>query len=357
MYDLPELTSLLRECIDKKASDILIVAGGKLSVKTRGKLENIREEALMPNDTYQIVETIYNAAKRDKKNLDDDGDDDFSFSLPGVGRFRCNVYKQRDSRSAVLRLVTFELPDPKELSIPEEVLSLCDRKAGLVLVTGQAGSGKSTTLSCMIDRVNNTQQGHVITLEDPIEYLHKHRKSLVSQREISHDTKTYDSALRAALRQAPNVILLGEMRDFETIRTVITAAETGQLILSTLHTVGAANTINRIIDVFPPNQQQQIRVQLSMVLEAVVSQRLVPTLDNKLVPAFEIMVATPAIRTMIRESKAHQIDNVLFAGASQGMRTMDMDLLRLYQEKIISAKNALFYSANPETMSKKLPAE
>ena len=353
MYDIKQL---LAECKDKKASDILIVAGGKLSVKTRGQLVNTGENRLMPDDTRQIVTDIYGLANRSMDILDADGDDDFSFSIPGSGRFRCNVYRQRDSLSAVLRLVTFTLPDPKDLSIPEEVLSLCDRKSGLVLVTGQAGSGKSTTLSCMIDRVNNTQYGHVITLEDPIEYLHKHKHCLVSQREISHDTKTYESALRAALRQAPNVILLGEMRDFETIRTVITAAETGQLILSTLHTVGAANTINRIIDVFPPNQQQQIRVQLSMVLEAVVSQRLVPTLDDKIVPAFEIMVATPAIRTMIRESKAHQIDNVMYAGANQGMRTMDMDLPRLYQEKKISAKNALLYSTNPETMSKKLPA-
>jgi len=319
-------------------------------------VEHINEAILKPADTRQIIADIYKLAReRDMSALETIGDDDFSFTIIGVGRFRCNTYKQRDSLSAVLRVVTFSLPKPQDLSIPNEILELCDRKSGLILVTGPAGSGKSTTLGCMIDRINSNRSGHIITLEDPLEYLHAHKKCLVSQREVTHDTQTYEAALRAALRQAPDVILMGEMRDFETIRTVITAAETGQMILSTLHTTGASSTVNRIIDVFPPNQQPQIRVQLSMVLEAVVSQRLIPTLDGRITPAFEIMIATPAIRNMIRESKAHQMDNVLYAGANMGMRTMDMDLLRLYQQKIISRDNALLYSSNPEMMAKKLP--
>ena len=351
-----DIVSILSECIQKEASDILIICGSTISIKTKGRVEHINEAILKPADTRQIIADIYKLAReRDMSALETIGDDDFSFTIIGVGRFRCNTYKQRDSLSAVLRVVTFSLPKPQDLSIPNEILELCDRKSGLILVTGPAGSGKSTTLGCMIDRINSNRSGHIITLEDPLEYLHAHKKCLVSQREVTHDTQTYEAALRAALRQAPDVILMGEMRDFETIRTVITAAETGQMILSTLHTTGASSTVNRIIDVFPPNQQPQIRVQLSMVLEAVVSQRLIPTLDGRITPAFEIMIATPAIRNMIRESKAHQMDNVLYAGANMGMRTMDMDLLRLYQQKIISRDNALLYSSNPEMMAKKLP--
>ena len=284
----------------------------------------------------------------------DTGDDDFSFSIVGMGRFRCNAYKQRGSLAAVLRVVAFELPDYRNLGIPQTVIDLSRRKKGLVLITGSAGSGKSTTLSCIINEINLTRNSHIITIEDPIEYLHKHRKSIVSQREVSHDTEGYVEALRAALRQAPNVILLGEMRDFETIATAMTAAETGQLVLSTLHTVGASNTVDRIIDVFPPNQQQQIRVQLSMVLQAVVSQQLIPGLDGKLVPAFEIMLVTPAIRNMIREAKVHQIDNVLYSSAGEGMVAMDSDILRLYKEGRISRENALLYAVSPETLSRKL---
>lgn len=351
-----QVQSLLHDAMQAHVSDILIVPGGPLSYKVNGRVTAASEDKLTPKDTEALIKQIYALDhERDLAPLMQTGDDDFSFSLSGLGRFRCCAYKQRGSLSAVLRVVTFALPSAEQLNIPPAVLSLCDRQKGLILVTGPAGSGKSTTLACMIDRINHTRSGHIITLEDPIEYLYSHDRCIVSQREITHDTQDCDTALRAALRQAPDVILLGEMRDFETIRTVITAAETGQLVLSTLHTVGAAKTIDRIIDAFPPAQQQQIRVQLSMVLQAVVSQQLIPTVDGKLTPAFEIMVATPAIRTMIRESKVYQMDNVLYAGADQGMRTMDGDLLRLYQAGQISKEHALTYSSNPETMAKKLP--
>ena len=350
------LLPMLQDAMKAGASDILIVSGSPLAFKINGRITHVGTEHLSPGDTEELIRAIYELDRQ--RSLDallNSGDDDFSFSVSGLGRFRCSAYKQRSSLSAVLRIVSFSLPDADALHIPPAVLDLSGRQKALNLNTGAAGSGKSTTLACMIDRINHTREGHVITLEDPIEFLHTHDRCIVSQREISHDTEGYEPALRAALRQAPDVILLGEMRDFETIRTVITAAETGQLVLSTLHTVGAAKTIDRIIDVFPPNQQQQIRVQLSMVLQAVVSQQLIPTLDGHLVPAFEIMVATPAIRTMIRESKIYQIDNVLYAGGAQGMQAMDADLLRLAASGVISRENALAYSASPDTLAKKLP--
>lgn len=348
------IADILRDAIEKGASDILIVSGGPLSYKIGGLVHPMRDNRLMSDDTQDLLRQIYELDRRDMEPLLRTGDDDFSFSVAGLGRFRCSAYKQRGSLAAVLRVVSFSLPDPAALGIPPAVLELSGRQKGLVLITGPAGSGKSTTLACLIDRINHTRSGHVITLEDPIEFLHTHNRCLVSQREVAHDTRGYEEALRAALRQAPDVILLGEMRDFETIRTVITAAETGQLVLSTLHTVGAAKTIDRVIDVFPPSQQQQIRVQLSMVLQAVVSQQLIPAEGGGLVPAFEIMVATPAIRTMIRESKLYQIDNVLYAGSEQGMCTMDMDILRLYRQGRISREHALGYSTNPDTMAKKM---
>ena len=350
-----QVQNILHNALQSNVSDILIVPGGPLSYKAHGRITSASESRLTPKDTEELIKQIYALDHdRDLTLLTQTGDDDFSFSVSGLGRFRCCAYKQRGSLSAVLRVVTFDLPSAEQLHIPPAVLDLCNRQKGLILVTGPAGSGKSTTLACMIDQINHTRSGHIITLEDPIEHLYTHDRCIVSQREITHDTGDCDTALRAALRQAPDVILLGEMRDFETIRTVITAAETGQLVLSTLHTVGAAKTVDRIIDAFPPAQQQQIRVQLSMVLQAVVSQQLVPTVDGKLTPAFEIMVATPAIRTMIRESKVYQMDNVLYAGADQGMRTMDSDLLRLYQAGQIAKEHALAYSSNPETMAKKL---
>ena len=345
----------LRQAVERKASDIFIVAGFPLSYKINDAITPVDDGRLMPEATDVLIREIYSlAAQRDMDSLLRDGDDDFSFSIKGLGRFRCNAYKQRNSLSAVLRVVYFSLPDAKSLHIPETVTGLSQKKKGLVLITGSAGSGKSTTLACIIDRINHSRRCHVITIEDPIEFLHSHNTSIVSQREVSQDTRGYVQALRAALRQSPDVILLGEMRDFETIQTALTAAETGQLVLSTLHTIGAAKTIDRIIDVFPGDQQQQVRIQLSMVLEAVVSQQLIPTVDGGLVPAFEIMLMNSAIRNLIRESKGYQIDNVLYSGAAEGMRTMDGDLLRLYKEGVISRENALLYATNPETLSRKL---
>lgn len=350
-----QILDVLHRAVEKEASDILIVSGGPLCFKIGGNVLPESGGRLFSADTDTLIRQIYDLEQRDITTLLQAGDDDFSFSVSGLGRFRCNAYKQRGSLAAVLRIVTFSFPDPALLHIPTTVLELSTRQKGLILVTGPAGSGKSTTLACMIDRINHTRRGHVITIEDPIEYLHSHHSCIVSQREIESDTRDYAAALRAALREAPDVILLGEMRDFDTIRTAVTAAETGQLVLSSLHTIGAAKTIDRIIDVFPSNQQQQIRVQLSMVLQAVVSQQLIPASDgDSLVPAFEIMIVNDAIRTMIRESKVHQIENVIYAGAAQGMTTMDADIFRLYKAGAITAKDAVMHSVNMESMSKKL---
>ena len=285
-----------------------------------------------------------------------DGDDDFSFSFNRQARFRCNAYKQRGTLAATCRVVTFGLPDPDALHIPPMVIDLVSScRNGMVLVTGPAGSGKSTTLACMVDRINSNQDVHIITIEDPIEYLHAHKRALVSQREIPNDASSFARALRAAMREAPDVIMLGEMRDYETVQTALTAAETGHLLLSSLHTVGAAKTIDRIVDTFPANQQQQVRVQLSMVLRAVVSQRLVPTVDGTQVPVFEVMTINPAIQNMIRDGKTFQIDNAIYGGAaSQAMLSMDNELIRLTKEGRITKEAAQLYAVNPDMLRKRL---
>ena len=350
-----QLTEMLKAAVEKGASDIFIVSGLPLAYKINNSIQNQSEEKLYPDATRRMILEIYElASQRDPKRLLEKGDDDFSFSLVGVSRFRVSTYKQRGSLAAVIRVVKFDLPDPAQLGVPQTVLDLGRLKKGLVLVTGPAGSGKSTTLACMIDLINRSRNCHVITLEDPIEYLHSHKKSVVSQREISNDTESYVTALRAALRQAPNVILLGEMRDYETISTALTAAETGHLVFSTLHTVGAANTIDRVIDAFPPNQQPQIQVQLSMVLQAVVSQQLIPAKDGSVAPAFEIMKVNGAIRNMIRESKVHQIDTVIYSSAGEGMISMDASILELYRQGKISAEEAMTCAAAPAALAKKM---
>ena len=277
-----KITDIFLHAIEKKASDIFIIAGRPISYKIMGEIVSFNDTPLSAEDTYVIVYDIFKIAKKDNINeLYNDGDVDFSFSIPKLGRFRVSAYMQRNSYAAVIRVVLFELPDPNQLGIPDVVMNLYKKTKGLVLLTGPAGSGKSTTLACIIDKINSERNCHIMTFEDPIEYIHKHKKSIVSQREIAIDSKSYVSSLRSSLRQAPDVMLIGEMRDLETIEIALTAAETGHLVLSTLHTTGAANTIDRIIDVFPSNQQQQIRIQLSMQLQAVISQEVVqPTLHQ-----------------------------------------------------------------------------
>lgn len=354
-YAGTDIRYLLEQAVNEGASDIFVVAGLPITWRVNGRIHHMDGEKLMPSQTEEYVKEIYSlAGGRDMERLTGQGDDDFSFALPGLSRFRVNAYKQRGSLSVVVRVITFDLPDPEDIDIPARIIEFGNLAKGLVLVTGPAGSGKSTTLACVVNNINNTQEKHIITLEDPIEYLHRHNRSIVSQREINLDTDNYVTALRASLRQSPDVILLGEMRDYETIEVAMTAAETGHLVISTLHTIGAANTIDRIIDVFPANQQRQIAVQLSMVLQAVVSQQLIPGVDGRLVPAFEIMTVNPAIRNMIRENKVPQIDGILYSSSKPELISMDSSLLRLYREKRITAEMALAYATNPDMLSKKI---
>ncbi|MDO5136192.1 MAG: PilT/PilU family type 4a pilus ATPase [Eubacteriales bacterium] len=350
----PSIPNFLQIAAEQNASDIFIIAGRPLSIKVNGKLEYLGER-LVPSSTSEIIHGLY--ALADERNITpflERGDDDFSFSVPGLSRFRVNAYRQRGSLAAVIRVIAFQLPDPPQLNIPDSVMEISNFTKGMVLITGPAGSGKSTTMACLIDRINHTREGHIITLEDPLEYLHRHEKCIVSQREICTDTESYLASLRAALRQSPDVILLGEMRDHETIQTAMTAAETGHLILSSLHTTGAANTISRIMDVFEPSQQHQIAIQLSMVLQAVVSQQLIPDVDGHNIPVFEIMRLTPAIRNMIRDNKIHQIDGVIYSSAQEQMHSMDQSLLELYQKGRITRDVALHHASNPDMLKRKL---
>lgn len=347
------IIDILKNAIKIQASDIFIIAGRPLSYKIMGEIVSQDSSSLTPKCTYELINDIFRIAE--KENFEDimkEGDLDFSFSLSKLSRFRVSAYKQRNSYAAVIRVVLFDLPDPEKLGIPEVVMNLCNKSRGLIVVTGPAGSGKSTTLACMVDKINKERNCHIMTFEDPIEFIHKHKKSIVSQREISTDTQSYLSSLKSSLRQAPDVILIGEMRDLETIEIALTAAETGHLVLSSLHTTGAANTIDRIIDVFPANKQQQIRIQLSMQLQAVISQQLIPTVDSKRAPAFEVMLVNNAVSNLVRESKVHQLNSVIHSSENNGMKSMDTSIMELYENSIITKENALLYSADPDYLNR-----
>lgn len=348
------LTDYVRAAVDLGASDIFIVSGAPVSAKVGGELMNLDGDKLLPPKTMGYITEAYQSAGRSMDRLLDRGDDDFSFACPGLARLRVNTYRQRGSYAMVIRIVSFEIPSWQDLCIPEEVMKLADLKHGLVIVTGTAGSGKSTTQACVINRINETRAAHIVTLEDPIEFLHRDNKSIISQREISLDTQDCLTGLRACLRQSPDVILLGEMRDADTIRATITAAETGHLVMATLHTRGAVNAIDRIIDTFPAGTQQQIRLQLSTVLETVVSQQLVPGKNGERIGAFEILHMTNAVRSMIRDSKTHMINNAISTGSADGMISMDQALMNLYAKGLITLQTAMSYADIPDQMRRKL---
>jgi len=336
------------------ASDVLFLAGKQPIMKVHGRMINLSDEPLTPKAVEEHIKEIYVLAnQRDFSRLRK-GDDDFAIGVRGVGRFRVNAYQQQVSLAAVLRVIPSEIPNPVHFGIPPGIMELADHTRGLILFTGVTGSGKTTSLACLIDKINSTRDGHIVTIEDPIEFKHPHKMGAVSHRELGIDSVSYASALKSALRQTPDVILLGEMRDLETMATAITAAETGHLVFSTLHTRGAAATLERIIDVFPVNQQAQVRVQLSVSLQAIVAQQLLPTQDSKRIAAYEIMLMNPAIRNLIREGKVYQIDNVIQTSAASGMRTMDDDILDLYRQHKISREIAMRYSFNPGEMLNKL---
>ena len=340
--------------LEQKASDLFIIAGQPLTYKVGRNMIRIDSARVKPKDSDRLVTEAYALAGRDIEKLKETGDDDFAVTIPEVSRMRVNCYRQRGSLAAVVRLVPFGIPDYRTLGIIEPVMAASEIRQGLVLVSGTAGSGKSTTQACIIDRINHTREGHVITLEDPIEYLYRNDRCIISQREMKIDSADYVTAIRASLRQAPDVILLGEMRDYETIRTALTAAETGHLVISTLHTRGAANTIDRIIDIFPPGQQQQIRVQLAFLLQVVVSQQLLPAVGGGLVPAFEVMVANNAVRNLIRDSKLHQVDSVIATSAAEGMLSMDGSIAGLYMQGRITKDTAIAFAMNTDMMIKRL---
>lgn len=344
------LSELLELTLEKGASDLHITVGVPPIMRINGELEAIENSKLTPSDTEKYAKEIL----KDKfDEFDAKGEIDSSYSITGLGRFRVNVYKQRGSISIAIRNVGLKIPTLKELRFPSTISELIDARRGLILVTGPTGSGKSTSLAAMINEINMKKKEHIITLEDPIEYIHKHNKSIINQREIGRDSHSYASALRSILREDPDVILIGEMRDLETISIAITAAETGHLVFSTLHTIGAAKTIDRIIDVFPPFQQQQIKVQLASVLHGIVSQQLIPIENGKgRVAALEIMVGTPAIQNLIREGKTHQLQSLIQTGNKYGMQTMDMSISQLYKEKVISREAAMTYCIDRDLMSK-----
>lgn len=339
------IIELVQYAVEKNASDLHITVGIPPMLRINGELIRINSKVLYSDDTEELVKQVLN--EKQLKELNEKGQIDTSYSRPGVGRFRVNAYKQRGSYGMAIRVIPLVVPTIDELGLPPIIKDITRTKRGLILVTGPTGSGKSTTLAAMVNLINQEEKCHIITLEDPIEYLHKHNKSMVNQREIGTDSNSFSAALRAALRQDPDVILVGEMRDLDTISIALTAAETGHLVLSTLHTIGAAKTIDRIIDVFPPHQQQQIRIQLSTVIQAIISQQLVPKADGTgRVPAVEIMIATPAIRNLIREEKIHQIENAIQTGGKMGMKTMDKSLIDLYNKGVISKETLLNQAVN-----------
>ncbi|MDD5934044.1 MAG: type IV pilus twitching motility protein PilT [Clostridiales bacterium] len=349
MYTMDQL---LREAKKYNASDLHLTVGTPPKFRINGSLVDVYQEILKPIDVEFLVSSLMN--ERTTAMLEEKGEVDFSYSIVNEGRYRVNVFKQRNSYAAVIRLITMNIPKPDDLGLPSSIVELTKKRRGLVLVTGPTGSGKSTSLASLVDRINELYPYHIITIEDPIEYLHNHKRAIVNQRELGQDTMTYANALRAALREDPDVILVGEMRDLETISTAVSAAETGHLVFSTLHTIGSAETIDRIIDVFPPHQQQQIRTQLASVLEAVISQQLIPTADDKgRVAAFEIMLNTPAIKNHIRESKTHMIASVLQTNRKQGMITMDDALFDLWKEKKIKKESAINFAQDPISLSKR----
>ncbi|MGQ9524379.1 MAG: type IV pilus twitching motility protein PilT [Armatimonadota bacterium] len=347
------LDDLLREVVQRGASDLHITVGVPPVFRVDGQLRAGKYERVTPLDSQRLLYDIMTDEQIQK--FEANWELDFSYSLGKIARFRVNVYRDRGTVAAAFRLIPAKIPTIRELGLPLILEELTRRPRGLILVTGPTGSGKSTTQAAMINQINHERSAHIITIEDPIEYLHTHHKSIVNQRELNQDTKSFAAALRSALREDPDVLLVGEMRDHETIGTAITCAETGHLVIATLHTNNSAQTVDRIVDVFPAEQQQQVRVQLSNTLEAVLCQQLVPRADGPgRVCAMEVMIATPAVRNLIRESKAHQITSVIQTSANVGMQTMDMALRDLYQRGLISYDDAISRAMNPDELKRML---
>ncbi|HEY7932910.1 MAG TPA: type IV pilus twitching motility protein PilT [Solirubrobacteraceae bacterium] len=351
-----DFADLLMEVVNRRASDLHLSAGNNPVLRVRGRLMPLKDYPVLTGaDTREIVYSILSNNQRQR--LETDWQLDFAYSIPGHARFRVNAYYQRGAIGAAFRLIPFGLTSVEELGLPPVVHDFARKPRGFVLVTGPTGSGKSTSLAAIIDEINETREEHIMTIEDPIEFLHAHKRCLVNQRELGSDAQSFADALKAALRQDPDVILVGEMRDLETISTALTAAETGHLVFATLHTQDCAQTIDRIIDVFPPHQQGQVRVQLSVALQGIITQQLLPSADGSgREVACEVLVPTPAIRNLIREGKTHQIYSVLQTSSAVGMQTMDSSLATLVREGKVSQQTAESRSSTPEELKRLLGA-
>jgi twitching motility protein PilT len=379
------INELLKETMDAQASDLHLTAGRKPTLRVWGKLQPLEHRAVLsPEDTSQLAYSMLNAFQKQK--FEKTWELDLSYGVPGLGRFRVNLYRQRGATGIAMRSIPSVIPSVEDLNLPPILRDLARKPRGLILVTGPTGHGKSTALAAMVDAINSERAVHIVTVEDPIEYLHEHKKGIVNQRELGFDTQSFPNALRGVLREDPNVVMVGEMRDLETISAALTIAETGHLVFATLHTANAAQSIDRIVDVFPPYQQQQIRIQLASVIEAVISQQLIsnqrffahatnphggrrqaaatatiqrvwPTLDEiGRVPAVEIMIATPAIRNLIREAKTHQIESALQTGGQHGMQTMDMALADLVRRHLVTVEDAIARAIHPDELRKLIHA-
>src|SRR5687767_1753455 len=343
------LPDLLKTTVELDGSDLHIATNTPPQVRVNGHLQRLQLPEMNPSDTKSLVYSVLTDAQ--KKRFEETMELDFSFGIKGLARFRCNVFMQRGAVGAVYRLIPEKIRAFGDLGLPAVLATLADRPRGLVLVTGPTGSGKSTTLAAMLDKINAERHGHILTIEDPIEYIHQHKNCLVNQREVHSDTNSFTNALRAALREDPDIVLIGEMRDLETVESALRIAETGHLTFGTLHTNSAAQTINRIIDIFPAGQQAQIRTQLSLVLEGIICQALLPKIGGGRVAALEIMVPTPGIRNLIREDKVHQIYSAMQTGQEKmGMQTMNQSLATLYQRKQITLETALSASSNRDEL-------
>lgn len=351
-----DINDLLAIVAEQKASDLHLTVGIPPTIRLHGRLMHMDLPNLLGVDTKELITQLLEDKPLLMEKFRERGEVDFSYTAPQVGRFRVNVFKQKNEWAAVLRMISSHIPTMEDLGLPRPVIEgLANNTRGMILVTGPTGSGKSTTLAAMIDYMNISRHEHILTLEDPIEYIHPHKNSIINQREVGFDTQSYANALRAALREDPDVILVGEMRDQETISTAITAAETGHLVLSTLHTIGAAQTVDRVIDVFPPHQQQQVRVQFAGILKGIISQQLLPRTDTKgRCAALEIMINNPAIANMIRDDKSHQIYSQIQTGSQVGMVTMDYSIAKYYKEGKISLETASHYAQIPDEFKRLL---